>query len=412
MSKATHNFFISSISDNNFEQCLKCSICTVYCPVSAVEPLFPGPKQAGPDGERYRLKNPRFTDDSLKLCLNCKRCEVACPHDVRVGDIIQRARLQNSKHKPGIRARLLASTDLVGKIATRLTPAFNTILSLKTTKEYKHRMLGIDRHFTFPTYARVTFEKWFEKNAAKKQSEFSQQVAYFHGCHVNYNDTAPGIAFVNVMNKLGFGVTLINDEKCCGNPFMANGMPQKALKLAFHNLNQLRLTSQQVPIVLTTSSTCTFTIRDEYNFVLGLDNHDVRDKISLATRFIYKKIEDGELLLPPVKPDFKLRIAYHSACHMEKLGWSFYSSSLLRMIPGVQLIMLDSLCCGMAGTYGFKTENYRRSLKIGEPLFQAIREAEADVVVTDCEMCKQQIEAATGARVLHPIEVLAMALDD
>ena len=409
MSKDSHNFFISSISDNNFEECLKCSICTVYCPVSAVEPLFPGPKQAGPDGERYRLKNPNFYDDSLKLCLNCKRCEVACPHDVRIGDIIQRARLQNSRRKPGIRARLLASTDLVGRVATRLTPAFNTLQNLVTSKEYKHRMLGIDRHFSFPTYANTTFEKWFEKNAAKHQADFKRQVGYFHGCHVNYNDHGPGIAFVKVMNKLGLGVTLIKDEKCCGNPFMANGMPQKALKLAFHNLNQLRLSASQVSDVLTTSSTCTFTLRDEYKFVLGLDNHDVRDRISLATRFIFKKIEDGELQLPPVNPDFKLRIAYHSACHMEKLGWTYYSASLLRIIPGVELIMLDSLCCGMAGTYGFKTENYNRSLKIGQPLFQAIEEAGADVVVTDCEMCSQQIAAATGARVLHPLEVLAMA---
>ena len=42
-----------------------------------VNPLYPGPKQAGPDGERYRLKDPAFFDNALKYCLNCKRCEVA-----------------------------------------------------------------------------------------------------------------------------------------------------------------------------------------------------------------------------------------------------------------------------------------------------------------------------------------------
>ena len=65
---------IESKSIFNFEQCLKCSICTVYCPVAAVNPAYPGPKQAGPDGERYRLKSPVFFDESLKKCLNCKRC--------------------------------------------------------------------------------------------------------------------------------------------------------------------------------------------------------------------------------------------------------------------------------------------------------------------------------------------------
>ena len=45
-----------NISENNFEQCNKCTVSTVYCPVVPVNPLYPGPKQAGPDGERLRLK--------------------------------------------------------------------------------------------------------------------------------------------------------------------------------------------------------------------------------------------------------------------------------------------------------------------------------------------------------------------
>ena len=53
-----------NISDNNFEQCIKCTICTVYCPVAAVNPNYPGPKQAGPDGERLRLKKFNFYDDT------------------------------------------------------------------------------------------------------------------------------------------------------------------------------------------------------------------------------------------------------------------------------------------------------------------------------------------------------------
>lgn len=48
-------------------------------------------KQAGPDGERLRLKDGALYDEALKYCINCKRCEVACPSDVKIGDIIQRA---------------------------------------------------------------------------------------------------------------------------------------------------------------------------------------------------------------------------------------------------------------------------------------------------------------------------------
>ena len=78
-------------SRHNFEECMKCTVCTAYCPVLQVNPLYPGPKQAGPDGERLRLKDPWFFNYALKYCMNCKRCEVACPSGVRVADLIQSA---------------------------------------------------------------------------------------------------------------------------------------------------------------------------------------------------------------------------------------------------------------------------------------------------------------------------------
>ena len=109
---------MTETSEFNFEQCIKCTVCTVYCPVAAVNPLYPGPKQAGPDGERLRLKRPEFFDESLKWCLNCKRCEVACPSNVRIGDIIQAARIKHSKKKPGLREYILANTDFMGTMAS------------------------------------------------------------------------------------------------------------------------------------------------------------------------------------------------------------------------------------------------------------------------------------------------------
>ena len=96
---------------------------------------------------------------------------------------------------------------------------------------------------------------------------------------------------------------------------------------------------------------------------------------------------------------------------MEKLGWAIYSTSLLRMIPGVDFLMLDSQCCGIAGTYGFKKEHYQDSQKIGESLFRQIQDSNVDLVATDCETCKWQIEMSTEKEVKNPISVLAEALD-
>jgi glycerol-3-phosphate dehydrogenase subunit C len=121
-------------------------------------------------------------------------------------------------------------------------------------------------------------------------------------------------------------------------------------------------------------------------------------------------VDEGKIKLA-FRNDYRKRIAYHTPCHMDKLGWSIYSTSLLRMIPGVDFVMLDSQCCGIAGTYGFKSENYAYSQRIGEPLFNQIREAEVDMVATDCETCKWQIEMSTDVMVENPISILADALD-
>lgn len=397
-------------SMESFEQCIKCTVCTVYCPMVAVNPDYPGPKQAGPDGERYRLKNPMFYDDALDLCLNCKRCEVACPSNVKIGDLIQNARLKYSTRKPGLRDYMLANTDVMGSMATTFAPIVNGMLGLKPVKKVMDKTLAIDHHRTLPKYSAQKFETWFRRKARKSQEAFPEKVSYFHGCYANYNNPKLAKDFVKIMNALGYGVNLLEKEKCCGVALISNGFKEKALKQAELNLKSIRKAVSRGEMVLTTSSTCTFTMRDEYAHILGLDNSDVRGSIALATKFIYELIDLGKARLV-FKKDYVKRIAYHTPCHMEKLGWAVYSTSLLRMIPGVDFNMLDSQCCGIAGTYGFKKEHYNDSQKIGESLFRQIADLNLDVVSTDCETCKWQIEMSTGVPVENPISIIADALD-
>lgn len=397
-----------NISENNFEQCIKCTVCTVYCPVAAVNPDYPGPKQAGPDGERLRLKEADFYDEALKYCINCKRCEVACPSNVKIGDIIQSARIKYSKKKPKVRDFILANTDLVGSFATPFAPIVNTTLGLSPVKSVLDSVFKIDHRRTFPKYSLGTFEGWYKKHV-DDQKVFPKQVSYFHGCYANYNNPQLGKDLVKVFNSLGIGVQLLKKEKCCGVALISNGFIDQAKKQARINMASIResILEKNIPVVAT-SSTCTFTIRDEYPHLLGIDTKDVRDHVELATRYIYRLLStsDNELRLR----DKRIKVAYHTPCHMEKLGWSYYSIELLKLIPNIELKVLGSQCCGIAGTYGFKKENYKTSQDIGESLFNQIEEEDYDYIVTDCETCKWQIEMSTTKRCEHPISILAEAL--
>lgn len=236
-------------------------------------------------------------------------------------------------------------------------------------------------------------------------------MSYFHGCYVNYNNPQLGKDLVQVMNAFGIGVQLLKKEKCCGVALISNGFIQQAKKQAEININSIResIVEKQMPVIAT-SSTCTFTIRDEYPHLLGVQNAEVRDQVELATRYIYRLMRRQKVNLN-FRKDKKIKVAYHTPCHMEKLGWSYYSIELLKLIPNIELTILDSQCCGIAGTYGFKKENYKTSQAIGNSLFKQIEDSDIDYVVTDCETCKWQIEMSATKRCEHPVSILAMALE-
>lgn len=390
----------------NFQDCLKCNICAEVCPMMEANPLYPGPKQAGPDELRYRIKDSAFFDNALKYCLNCKRCEVACPSGVKVGDIVARAKIRygHSQHK--MRDLMLSSTDLVGGMATTFAPIVNLALSLDITKSVLDSTFGVSAHASMPKYASKRFEQWFKKVKAHQEG-YSRFVEYFHGCYVNYNYPQLGQDFVTLMNACGYGVHILEKQKCCGVALIANGFASQATSAAKANLASIRKASQPV---LTTSSSCTLTIKEEYSTILDQDTSDIQSKVQMAVKWLYDRIDRGEMRLA-FRKDFKMKAAYHTPCHLQKLGNQIYSIALLKMIPGLDLKVLEQKCCGISGTFGFKKENYAISQKIGSQLYESIYAANPEVVITDCETCKWQIEGACGIPVFNPISILVQALD-
>ncbi|MDR1167103.1 MAG: anaerobic glycerol-3-phosphate dehydrogenase subunit C [Deltaproteobacteria bacterium] len=392
----------------NFEACTKCAICTEYCPVSEAWPPFLGPKQSGPDGERQRLKDASFYDEVLKYCTNCKRCEVACPSSVRVGDVIALAREKYARGSFSPRNAILSHTDFVGSLATMAAPLVNFGANLKIVKFFLEKVLKIPAWRTFPSYSQGTFRNWFF-DKGPSQKAFARRLSFFHGCFINYNNPSLGRDAVRLINALGLGVDLLESERCCGVPLVSSGFFKDAAANAAVNDQSIQKALLGAERVVVASSTCCMTLRDEYPDVLKLNNENWRKKVDLLPRYIYRLLEEGLSLKFKPTP---MTVAYHTACHMEKLGWSAYSIELLKLIPELKIVLLPSSCCGVAGTYGFKLENSQISQKIGAPLFAEIAKSGADLVVTECETCKLQIEMSASVPCENPLTVLARALDD
>ena len=88
---------------------------------------------------------------------------------------------------------------------------------------------------------------------------------------------------------------------------------------------------------------------------------------------------------------------------------------MLRLIPKAAVRVVDSGCCGMAGSFGFEQGHYEISMAIGErKLFPAVREAAAAVTIISAAgtSCRHQIHDGTSSVARHPIDILASHLLD
>jgi len=84
----------------------------------------------------------------------------------------------------------------------------------------------------------------------------------------------------------------------------------------------------------------------------------------------------------------------------------------LKLVPGLEVELIDSSCCGMAGSFGYEAAHYDVSMTCGElAVLPAVRAAPPEtLVLADGFSCRRQIAHGTGRRALHIAELLAMGV--
>ena len=79
---------------------------------------------------------------------------------------------------------------------------------------------------------------------------------------------------------------------------------------------------------------------------------------------------------------------------------------------GLEVRVIESACCGMAGAFGHQAETPATSRPMAElSLLPAIRTASpSDLIVADGTSCRKQIKDGAGRQALHVVQVLDAAL--
>ena len=388
-----------------FEHCVRCTLCVENCPVFKVNPDFPGPKQAGPDAQRFRLDGERSVDEWVKLCSQCKRCEVACPYGVDVAEIILRAQLTySSEHLSPFTAHLFANTHYLGKLGSTAAYFTNALASTSLVKGAL-RLLGLSTTLPLPEYRFLTLNR-----GRKRKGRFRapMKVAFFHGCYLNYNRPDLGRKIRDLLSYLGCRVVMPR-QTCCGLPALGNGDVDIAARFARENVKELGSWVDKGYKILYACTSCGLTLAHDYPELLGIPGgRKVAENTYNVHEFLSNAIEDGSLAVDFGPVD--MHVAYHIPCHLRALGIGYPAARIFEKIPGLKFRILDDDCCGLSGSYGFKKKNEKTSALLGQIAGDAILATGARALASDCGACKMQLAHFTGLPALDPAEVIIESL--
>ncbi len=166
-----------------------------------------------------------------------------------------------------------------------------------------------------------------------------------------------------------------------------------------------------LPIV-GTSTSCTLTLKEEAPELL--DMHDeaaqtLRMGVWDMFEWLRELYEQGEL--PTDFRSIDMILPYHAPCQQRAHRVGKPALELMRLIPGLDVRESHAACCGIAGTYGYKTEKYRIAMDVGADLFNFVTEQGPVIPFSACdsETCRWQMEHGTGIPSRHPVEFLAAA---
>ncbi len=407
-----HTISWNSVGES-LDECIKCNICTSYCPVAAVTDQFHGPKYSGPQAQRFRENGqPHSPDHSVDYCSGCRVCNEVCPTGVRIAEINARARAQMvAEHGIPLRNRLLGRNEMLGKVGSFAPALANLAMHNPFSRLLAEKVMGIARGAPLPHWSTDgTFGDWMKRTAAQRLRA-EKKVVYYHGCATMYYEPFIGQAAVLVFEHHGYEV-IVPPQNCCGLPMLSNGEFKAAQSYHEHNVGYLAPYAAQGYPIVGTSTSCTLTLKEEAPELLDMDDAAAQ-QLKMATWDIFEWLLDlvdkGEF-----RTDFKnveMVLPYHAPCQYRAHRVGKPSLDIMQMIPGLDVRDSHARCCGIAGTYGYKVEKYQIGMDVGEELFSFVRDQgdEATITACDSETCRWQLEHGTHKPSRHPIEIVAAA---
>ena len=409
--------------DRTFQICSDCRVCVRFCP--SFKDLF-RMIDANEDGAHdVKVLTDAEHTQVVDECYQCKLCYVVCPYTPGQEQewvidfprlMLRSLAIENREGNVGLNAKLLARTDLQGKVATTFAPVVNRTNNVRFVRALMEKTTGIAKDRLLPNFAKVRFSKWFRTRSNRRLTEPAAErgtVAVFPTCLVEYQDPEIGKALVGVYERNGIACDLPDGQVCCGMPWLDAGDVKKFEEHARTNVTVLAEAVKAGHDVVVPQPTCGYVLKNEYPDFLGTDDARlVAEHTFDSSEYLMLRHREA-----PLDTDFSAgstyeTITWQAACHYRAQQIGPKSRDVMKL-TGAKVTMVER-CSAIDGTWGLRAENVEMAKKIAKPLMEAVAKADTDLVAGDCHLSNTAIKEATGETPSHPLQVLARAygLDD
>jgi FAD/FMN-containing dehydrogenase/Fe-S oxidoreductase len=398
------------------EKCHGCSKCTTVTTATRMCPIYKGTRDeyAAPKAKANILRAlisgviddktiyEKALQDVINHCVNCGSCHLECPSNVNIPKLSLEAKAHYVKRfGTSLADKVPTRLEDMGRSLRKVTWMLDPVMKYKPARKVMELSAGISANREFTSLAK---ESLYDRIKGRVPKPGTKKVLYFAGCYASYVRPEIGEAMIKVLEAAGIEV-IVPDQHCCGIPHLSKGMRDGAVKKIRQNIDSWGRLLDDVDHVVTTCTSCGLSLYKEWAYFSSDEVvSKVKDKLIHISTLVNENFDKLELR------DVNKKLAYHKSCHMKALPDNDSSINMLRKVDGVELEDLASHCCGMAGSWGMKTDNYDLSTKIGSHMTGKLQRSDAREGVTDCPTCTMQMEHMSDKAIKHPIEVLAECL--
>ncbi|MCF8153325.1 MAG: FAD-binding protein [Rhodoferax sp.] len=359
--------------------------------------------------------------EALDLCVGCKGCKRDCPTGVDMAKMkVEFLHHYKARHGHTLKDKLVAHLPDYAHWASRFAPLLNLRDKLPGLAALSEKLLGFSARRRLPQWQSQHFFNTANTGATRAQVlAAARPVVLFVDTFNGSFEAGNARAALQVLQAAGYTVHVAGKAQadgkhlCCGRTYLASGMLDQAKAKAGELMTSFwPFAEKGIPIVGLEPS-CLLTLRDEFLVMnLGPQAQAISKQAMLFEEFLAREAAAGQLESLKVRLQASDHaILLHGHCHQKAFGAISPVMDVLKLIPGAKPELIESSCCGMAGSFGYEASHYEVSMQMAElSLLPAVRAQPDAIVVADGTSCRHQIKDGAQREAVHVAVLLARQL--